>query len=171
MTTGFFTKSSAVFSLCGKYRYLLTRVWNESLPVVCWLQLNPSTADGETDDHTVRKNLGFAKRWGFGGIQIVNLFAYRATNPKVLATIPFPISEPGAPFKNDKFIVDALRASGGCSVAAWGDGACVDNGRLKQVKSLIRSESLEMVCFGLTQRKNPRHSLYTPYDCNLVRYV
>src|SRR5437868_12651695 len=71
---------SAVISPCGKFRYRLTRQWGEgaALPFV---MLNPSTADAEQDDPTIRKCVGFAKRMGYDGIEVVNLYAYRATKP------------------------------------------------------------------------------------------
>lgn len=75
---------SAVISKDGLYRYTLRRVWDESKPLLNFVLLNPSKADAETDDATVRRCIGFAKLWGFGGIVITNLYAYRSTDPKKL---------------------------------------------------------------------------------------
>ncbi|MDB5297796.1 MAG: hypothetical protein JWO31_3779 [Phycisphaerales bacterium] len=77
-----FTRAAAVLSPCERYRYVLHRWWDESKPAVCWLMLNPSTADAATDDPTIRKCCGFARAWGAGGIAVVNLFALRATDPR-----------------------------------------------------------------------------------------
>jgi len=63
--------------MVGDYRYHLWRTWDETRPRLLWVMLNPSTADGETDDPTVRRCIGFSKGWGYGSIEIVNLFAYR----------------------------------------------------------------------------------------------
>lgn len=68
----------------GKYRYELKRVWNKKLKRVVFIGLNPSTADGEQDDATIRRLRNFAKAWGYGGFVIINLFAYRSTNPRIL---------------------------------------------------------------------------------------
>ena len=74
----------AVVSDDGLYRYILTRTWDRSLPALVFCMLNPSTADATVDDPTIRKCIGFAQRLGYGGIIVVNLFAYRATKPREL---------------------------------------------------------------------------------------
>ena len=74
---------TAILSPCCQYRYVLTRQWNDSEPVT-WIMLNPSTADADKDDPTIRRCIGFAKAWGHGGIHVVNLFAFRATFTKSL---------------------------------------------------------------------------------------
>lgn len=71
----------AKLSDCGKYRYWLCRRWDESKPTLVFIMLNPSTADADQDDPTIRKCIGFAQRGGFGSIEVVNLYAYRATKP------------------------------------------------------------------------------------------
>lgn len=77
-------KRTAKLSDCGTYRYSLARTWDPNLGAALFVCLNPSTADHTADDPTVRKCVGFAKRWGFGSMWVVNLFAYRATDPKDL---------------------------------------------------------------------------------------
>ena len=74
-------EKGAQFSPCKKYRYALWRTWNQDDGHVMFIGLNPSTADEFTDDPTERRCMGFARRWGFGGIYMMNLFAFRATNP------------------------------------------------------------------------------------------
>src|SRR5688572_12557148 len=76
--------SGARFSECGTYRYVLWRQWNEVNGDVAFVGLNPSTADDEKDDPTIRRCIGFAKRWGYGGVVMLNLFAYRATRPDAM---------------------------------------------------------------------------------------
>lgn len=80
----------AIISGCGKYRYSLWRTWDKKLPKVMFIMLNPSTADAYEDDPTIRRCINFAKSWGYGGIVVGNLFAYRATNPKKLILIDDP---------------------------------------------------------------------------------
>ena len=74
----------AVISKCSKYRYSLSRQWNKEKEKVLFIMLNPSKADDKIDDPTVRRCISFAKNWGFGGLMIGNLFAYRTTYPKEL---------------------------------------------------------------------------------------
>jgi len=79
--------ASAVISPCGHFRYSLTRVWDAAPPrpgVVVWVMLNPSTADGREDDPTIRRCVGFSKAWGYGALQVVNLYSLRATDPREL---------------------------------------------------------------------------------------
>jgi len=92
-------KKWAVLSRCGKYRFMLGRAWDEpdsaqdtdtgfgkwKRPLCVWLMLNPSTADHSQDDPTIRKCVGFSQRLGCGGLIVVNLFAWRATDPDDLA--------------------------------------------------------------------------------------
>jgi hypothetical protein len=75
------TRKNALLSACGYYRYWLSREWDDSLPIVTFIMMNPSTADAFNDDATIRKCVGFAKAWGFGRIRVVNLFALRSREP------------------------------------------------------------------------------------------
>ncbi len=83
-------ESGAHLSPCRQYRYRLWRDWDPGAGRCVFVGLNPSTADEHTDDPTIRKCVGFAKRWGFGAIDMVNLFAYRSTSPKGLLTQECP---------------------------------------------------------------------------------
>lgn len=77
-------KSDAELSKCRTYRYALWRTWDESKPFAMFVGLNPSTADELEDDPTIRRCINFSKLWGYGGLCMVNLFAYRATDPTAL---------------------------------------------------------------------------------------
>jgi hypothetical protein len=139
----------------GQYRYRLWRTWSKTRPAVAFIMLNPSTADAETDDATIRRCLGFARTWDAGGIEVVNLFAWRSSRPRDLRRAIDPVGS-----DNDTAIRDAVRR---CPivVAAWGNhGALSDRDRLV-VKML---GPLRLVCLGLTRQRHPRHPLYVPGD-------
>ena len=146
--------SSAVISECGTYRYHLQRIWSDE-PRVCWIMLNPSTADAEQDDPTIRRVIGFSKAWGHGGIDVVNLFALRATNPVALHTHFDSIGG-----FNDEWISrvaanrDVTRI-----VAAWGRGGEFRN-RGRQVLGILRDYSVETV----GESTYPKHPLYLKGD-------
>lgn len=160
-----FTSNGALFSECGKYRYELWRIWDDRSPLMVWVMLNPSTADAEVDDPTIRKCQGFARRHLHGGVIILNLFAWRSTDPKVLATVGDPIGP-----KNDTHIdavLHSIAPGGGTVMAAWGaDPAARFRG--PAVIKRIRSTCGLVRCLGTTQSGAPKHPLYPPYDTPLV---
>lgn len=145
-----YSRSAAIV---GPYRYALYRTWNPDDGVCCWIMLNPSTADGIDDDPTIRRCVGFARAWGCGGIAVVNLFAYRATNPKEL----YSVADPVGPM-NDSFIT---RAAIGAKivVAAWGTHGAFQNRGMK-VANNLNSIRGDVQCLGVTKDGHPRHPLY-----------
>lgn len=145
----------------GAYRYSLTRAWGAPKPSICWIMLNPSTADAGQDDPTIRRCVGFSQRWGAGALIVVNLFAYRATDPCALLTADDPVGP-----RNDQEI---LRAAGSATevIAAWGRLGQSLRGRDKDVLGLIPRPVL---CLGLTQEGYPRHPLYMPKDAVPMLY-
>ena len=161
--------SGALVSECGTYRYKLWRAWDSHLPTCAFVMLNPSTADATDDDNTIRRCIGFAKRWGFGGILVANLFAYRATKPKELLTAQDPVG-PG----NDQRLVEVGRS---CArvVVAWGAG-CRWRGRRRQdIEALnalrtCRPNSEVVMCLGTTAVGFPRHPLYVKGNTEPVPY-
>lgn len=106
---------SAGISPCGRYRYTLHRLWGEiGSPRVNFVMLNPSIADASLDDPTIRKCIGFARRWGFGGLTVTNLFAWRSTDPRGIGADPSHVGP-----ENDGFIRAAATFSDRV-VFAWG---------------------------------------------------
>jgi hypothetical protein len=83
--------SGATFDPTGAYRYALWRVWDGNRPPLVFVMLNPSIADAERDDPTIRRCLGFACAWGYGALTVVNLFALRATCPHTLRRAADPV--------------------------------------------------------------------------------
>lgn len=145
-------KKGAIISSTGLYRYQLWRIWDESKPNALFLLHNPSTADADTDDPTVRRCTGFAKSWDYGGIYIVNLYPYRATNPKELLGKEF--IDVASPLANLEYIRDAREK---CSllVVAYGNPIVMK-------ADYFDTENFKecWMCFGLTREGNPKHPLY-----------
>ena len=84
---------NATFSNCRKYRYSLSRIWDKKKKLVLFIGLNPSTANEEVDDPTIRRCVNYVQNWGYGGLMMVNLFAYRVTLPSGLKKVKYPIGE------------------------------------------------------------------------------
>jgi hypothetical protein len=139
--------------MAEKYRFLLSRNWDPARASVTFIMLNPSTADEVGDDPTIRRCCGLARAWGFGGLEVVNLFALRATRPRELLAAGDPVGD-----GNDRAIIEAVgRAS--LTVAAWGNhGGHRD--RAAQVLGLLAGRAVHTL--GLTRQGQPRHPLYAP---------
>ena len=137
----------------GIYRYSLLREWGEGGRVL-FVMLNPSTADGELDDPTIRRCMSFAVTAGFGGMSVVNLFAFRATDPKELRGKAMTAVGP----ENDRHILEQA-AVADMVVAAWGEFGHF-TGRREQVVKLLSPRTIR--CLGTTKDGAPRHPLYVP---------
>ena len=159
--------ATAVFDSKARiYRYLLTRIWDPSIPPVVFLMLNPSTADALEDDATIRRlsgPKGFARTLGGGGLIVVNLFALRSTDPRVLRDHPDPVGP-----LNDAFIRQAT-AGAHTVVAAWGAGGG-QHGRGARVTQALTARYTALHCLGVTAAGQPRHPLYLPGDAALKPY-
>lgn len=163
---------AASFSYDGTYRYRLVRRW-DSKPVLSWLMLNPSTADGQSDDPTIRRCMVFADDWGYGGIAVYNLFALRATDPKVLLGHPDPVGAANADWLRD-LQQPALFPPHHVPtvVAAWGAHRAVQLLReqavphAQEMNTVLRG--LRLKCLGATKAGHPRHPLYVAGSQPLV---
>lgn len=144
---------SAVMSPCGRYRYRLTRKWLMGEGMVLFVMLNPSTADAEADDPTIRRCIGFAQRWGFQGLAVGNLFAWRATDPKDLRTVHDPVG-----IENDYHLTEMSMAAE-ATIAAWGVYGSY-RGRDREVLPFL----CDVEHLGLTKQGRPRHPLYLRAD-------
>lgn len=149
----------------GLYRYRLWRTWEPGLPRMAWIMLNPSTADAEVDDPTIRRCIGFAKREGMGGIEVVNLYALRATKPTHLLHHPDPEGPDNGKHWN------AVLGDGrtGKVVAAW--GSHVDDSGLPGSRAYWQDPPLPLWCLGWTKAGHPRHPLYVRADEPLVKFT
>lgn len=144
-------RAGAQLSRDGVYRYDLWRRWSADPPLT-FVMLNPSTADAQVDDATVRRCIGFARRDGFGGIAIRNLFAFRATDPTALVGAADPVGP-----ENDAWLSGLARCRG-TVVAAWGANGRLLN-RADRARHLLPAV---MWCLGRNQDGSPRHPLYVP---------
>lgn len=160
---------TATFSPDGKYRYTLTRDWardgNGRLAVI---GLNPSTADEVKDDPTVRRCIGFAKGWGFDGLIMLNLFAYRATDPKELLRVECP----EGPGNLEAVRVNVRDAS--AVLAAWGASAnrviaaCLAGYWTRFFAEIVDAD---VACLSRTKDGYPRHPLYVRGDTKPVPFL
>lgn len=158
------TSGGAILSPCERFRYSLWRGWGadlQSTPRLLFVMLNPSTADHQADDPTIRKCIGFAKRFGFLGIEVVNLFAFRATKPADLKASGYPSGD-----RNDVHIQVAVDRCDKRVVCAWGANA---RGlpRPAQVLDLIRERGGKPHALWLCADGTPSHPLMLPYTCLL----
>jgi len=161
-------KSTAFLSPCGQYRYRLDRIWDSTLPIVLFVMLNPSTADADSDDPTINKCMGFAKRWGYGGITVTNLFAYRATDPKALKVVSNPYGMGNSACV--KAIAWEVSHALGLVVLAWGaHGEWLQEGR-KTYQEMSAIPDIELLCLGTTKLGHPKHPLYLSYSTEPVLY-
>lgn len=156
----------AVISECGRYRYSLHRKWaNSARMPVLWVMLNPSTADANIDDPTIRRCIAFSKAWGYGELFVGNVFSFRATDPAAMDDVP--LSELQGP-EHIRQLYRMARSSA-ITVAAWGA-----HERVKSVSLRTLSESFKspggIWCLGTTKSGAPRHPLYVKGDTQLQEW-
>jgi hypothetical protein len=160
----------ATFSACGSYRYVLGRVWNDhgALLVVC--MLNPSTATEEALDPTLRRVRGFALRDHYGGFLVVNAFALRSTDPRMIKQWLYQRQDPAGP-RNDEAIVAAVENPLLAKfVVAWGRPA---NKAIERRMTYVRTLPFHRTLWTFGPKTNggfPRHPLYLKSDVPIVKY-
>lgn len=153
--------SGAKFSPCRKYRYSLWREWDETKSTCVFIGLNPSTANESEDDPTIRRCIQFAKDWGCGRLVMVNLFAYRATDPDVMKSSKSPVGK-----NNDiNLLTECSKAE--LIIAAWGNHGLFE-GRGDAVKTLLKE--VELKCLKITVKGQPAHPLYQAADAKLLDF-
>jgi hypothetical protein len=161
MTTLFETgeeKKGAEFSYCRNYRYVLYRIWSQDLPKISFIGLNPSTANEQSDDPTIRRVRSFARNWGYGGFYMLNIFAWVTAYPEELLKCPDPVAE------NDKW----LKKIGDLSkdvLFAWGSFK-----EAKQRASVVIPMFPEALCFLKNKDGSPVHPLYQPLNRIPIKY-
>jgi hypothetical protein len=163
----------AVISRDRAYRYFLSRGTGAG-PAVTFIMLNPSTADAEIDDPTVRKCLGFCRRWGFARLHVLNLFAIRTSSPAEMKKARDPVGT-----ENERHLRQAILGERknrvasierGPLICAWG----VHGGYLQRDQDVMawlsRVPAIWPMCLGLTRDGHPVHPLYVPYSAPLVPF-
>lgn len=157
---------SATLSDCGRYRYDLKRIWDPNLSYVLWIGLNPSTADAEKDDPTIRKMMGFARKWQHGGIVVCNLFACRSTDPAGIKSFEDPVG----PENFRSIRTNAHHA--GKVICCWGN-----HGSYKGMDRQVYQNDLAMVpqshclCLGYTKAGHPKHPGRIAYATPLQKFT
>ena len=171
--------NGAVISECGNYRYWLHRSWPIGIGWTVFVMLNPSTADADKDDPTIRRCIQFAKGFGSKGLIVVNLFAWRATDPRTLLGYRQDYVGP----ENHAYIVRACEIAAqhdvsefgdisvsGRVICAWGTHRCATRERVMETMGWIDVAYGEAVCLGHTMNGAPKHPLYVRGDTPLERF-
>ena len=154
----------AYLSADGVHRYALWRVWEPAANKLTVCMLNPSTADARADDPTIRRLIGFAKRDGYGGIMVVNLYAYRSPYPEALSGRHY--DQIVGPENNA--MMEAVVQQGDRVLLGWGAApwAAFQGGRMRRddVLNFLKHVEAKAVCLGRTAAGEPRHPLYVRGD-------
>ncbi|MFN6563299.1 MAG: DUF1643 domain-containing protein [Nostoc sp. ChiSLP01] len=153
----------AEFDSTKRYRYLLGRRWDRNLPQVTFVMLNPSTADDQKNDPTLTRCINFAKSWNkYGSLEVVNLFAYRATKPRELRQVDDPVGS------ENNFYIQVAAKRAALIILAWGTGKYprIQN-RDKEVLRLIYDRQ-PFYCLVLTKYGHPHHPIRLPKNIEPV---
>lgn len=144
-----------------RYRYWLSRIWDQDKPRVIFIMLNPSTADHMIDDPTIRRVINFSMDWGYGGVYVVNLYAFRSTDPKGLEATDDPIGP-----QNREHIQTLIQNKDNKVVRvvyAWGNG--------KKEPGWLREIVTEPYCIAISKKGIPKHPLYLKGDSQPIIYL
>ena len=144
-------KRNAIFDKTKKYRYLLSREWDNKLPKLLFIMLNPSEGNEIIDDKTIKRCIYFAKKFNFGSFEIVNLYSLISKSPKVLRNTKLdPIG-----IETDKYILKAAKKSNKI-IVAWGNKHYINN-RNNDIKNLLLNNGFKLYCLKKTVKGNPYH--------------
>lgn len=143
----------SVYDDSKNYQFLLSRSWDEKLPKICWILLNPSVTSDQEDDETIHRCIEYSKRWNYGAMDIVYLFAYRTTFIKDLLNREEPV---GA--ETDRYILDSVQKADKV-VLAWGG---TGNFMRRNQVVLDQLKNKDLYCLKLLIDGNPAHPLFLP---------
>lgn len=153
---------TALLSPCGRFRYRLGRRWGDGRALL-FVMLNPSTADAEEDDATIRRCIKFAQAHDFAALEVVNLFAFRATDPKDLRRAFYPVGP-----ENDAHI-EAAASEAAAICVAWGANVAGLE-RPQVVLPLLRAAGKPLQCLRITRSGYPQHPLMLASGCRLLPF-
>jgi hypothetical protein len=161
-----YLESTAVFSLCKLYRYVLTRTWHLDRPTVVFCMLNPSTADAEQPDPTITRCLNFADTWGYGRLVVVNIFALRSTDPEGLRRATDPVGP-----ENDRHLFE--QTAGNVTICAWGATCSKWKSPRIMERPAVATRAMQgalLHSLRLTKDGHPCHPLYLPGNLTPIIY-
>lgn len=148
----------AILSPCEKYRYKLWRIWDITKPDVLFIMLNPSTADATKDDPTITRCINFAKSWGYGGLYVGNLCAFRTKKPEILHKAHFENFDVVGP-RNNEYISEMARHAS-LIIYAWGAHGLTYSFQVAKLKHFIGNHVPH--CLYILGSGLPGHPLYLP---------
>ncbi len=155
---------TAILSECGRYRYRLEREVGPFGPVAAVVMVNPSTADAHMDDPTIRRLLGFAKRFGWSRVIVGNVFAYRAADIRTLVGLADPVGPDNATQ------LRAILEDAEIAIVAWGTLAKLPaplRDQWRQICTVADELGIELHHLGLARDGHPRHPLMLSYKAQL----
>lgn len=152
-------EKDAELSSCRKYRYALWRTWDEDKMKVMFIGLNPSTANEFKDDPTVTRCISYAKQWGYGGIIMGNIFAYRTSSTDEMKRAEDPIGR-----ENDAWL-NRLSEQADIIVAMWGNLGDFRN-RSAEVCDMFP----DLMCFSINATDQPHHTRGLPDGITPIPY-
>lgn len=165
-----YLETGATLSACGLYRYTLSRLWNPDRPSVTFCMLNPSRADAARDDPTIKKCVGFADRWGYGRLVVVNLFAFRATKPPDLRKAADAVGPESDRHIAEQTIGRRTVCAWGASVANWPAPKWAERARVVLRSLRVYVPKAQLCHLGLTKDGHPSHPLMLGYDTALQTF-
>ncbi len=163
-------KSNASFSSCGSYRWILSREINASKTELIFIGLNPSSANYEENDPTLKRLIGFSEIWGFGKLSVINLFARISTKPKILKFCDDPVGS-----KNDFVLEKNIKywlANDLCQLwIGWGVNGKLMNRDESVLKKIKNKYAKQPYVIGITKNGCPMHPLYVGKSKKLYPYI
>jgi len=157
-----YTRITCVLNATRTHRYLLSHVWDECIPPMVWIMLNPSIANANQNDPTFSRCLHHSRQREAGGTVVVNLFALIATDHRKL------INHPDAVGKFNDLVLTTLIPPNPWLVCAWGASKFAEP-RAVAVTQLLAN--YPMWCLGTNENGSPKHPLYLPYNGRLEPYT
>jgi len=165
-TTNLTTTAGATVSACGTYRYHLWRSWDENRPHLTFLMLNPSTADALSDDPTLRRISKISREFGYGGVDVLNLYAFRSPHPSILAKAKSPHGPHQTHYLSQQII--KLQNTQTPLVLAWGNHAKTAD--TQDILHRLTQAEITLTTLGLTKQHQPMHPLFSPTPPKLYPY-